>query len=65
MSGDQGAVAGLSSAAVGAGWVVAPLMGGVIYDAIGITAPFWIALAGALGMIAYAMLSKGLKAAVV
>ncbi|MFZ4121679.1 MAG: MFS transporter [Caulobacterales bacterium] len=59
---EQGAVAGLVVAANGAGFVVSPLVGGVAYDALGMTAPLWLSLVLSVAMIWFALQSKRLAA---
>ena len=61
---DQGTAAGLANAVGGAGWVVAPLLGGFMYDAIGMTAPYWINAGVASVLIAFAYRSRRLRAAI-
>jgi len=60
---EQGAVAGLVVAANGTGFIIAPLTGGVLYDAIGPIAPLVVACAVLAAMTAYAVVSRSLKAA--
>lgn len=62
---EQGAAAGLVGAVSGAGFIVSPLLGGVAYELIGITAPFWIAALLLAAMFAFVWRSKRLKYAIV
>lgn len=62
---EQGAAAGLVVAANGAGFVISPLLGGVVYEQIGITAPLWIAVAILAGMFVFVWRSRRLRHAVI
>jgi MFS family permease len=62
---EQGASAGLVVAANGAGFVFSPLLGGVVYEQIDLTAPLWIALALLAAMFVFVWRSRRLKHAVV
>jgi MFS family permease len=61
---EQGAAAGLVVAANGAGFVFSPLLGGVVYERVGINAPLIIAVALLLAMLAFALVSRRLRSAV-
>lgn len=58
---EQGAAAGLIVASNGAGFVFSPLLGGVVYERVGITAPLWIAFALLAAMLAFVLLSRRLR----
>jgi len=58
---EQGSVAGLVVAANGAGFIVSPLLGGVVYDAVGHTAPYWLMMALLGSMTAFALASRRLR----
>ena len=60
----QGAVAGLLTAVIGAGFIVSPVAGVALYEWSGPT-PFVICAALCLGLLFYAMWSRALKRAVV
>ncbi len=61
---EQGAAAGLVVAANGAGFVFSPLLGGVVYERLGINVPLYITLALLAAMLAFALLSRRLRDAV-
>lgn len=58
---EQGAAAGLVVATNGAGFVFSPLVGGVAYERISMTAPLLFALATLLVMTAFALMSRRLR----
>lgn len=58
---EQGAAAGLVTAANGAGFVLSPLLGGVVYERVSITAPLYILIVLLGAMTAFALLSKRLN----
>lgn len=62
---EQGITAGLVVAINGAGFVFSPVAGGVAYDYLGMDAPLWISLALLIAMLAFALMSRRLKSAVV
>lgn len=62
---EQGAVAGLVVASNGAGFVFSPLLGGVVYETAGITAPLWIATALLAAMTAFSLVSRRLRNTVI
>lgn len=61
---EQGAAAGLVVAVNGAGFVFSPLLGGVVYETVGIEAPLIITVVILLGMTAFALRSRRLRNAV-
>jgi MFS family permease len=62
---EQGAAAGLVVAVNGGGFIVAPLLGGVAYEQIGLTAPLWITLALLAAMFVFAQRSRRLRHAII
>jgi MFS family permease len=58
---EQGAAAGLVVAANGFGFVISPLLGGVVYASLGHTIPAWICVAVLIAMAAFAWRSRRLK----
>jgi MFS family permease len=58
---EQGASAGLVVAATGAGFVFSPLLGGMVYERLGINAPLLITLALLAAMFAFALMSRRLR----
>jgi MFS family permease len=58
---EQGAAAGLVVAANGAGFVFSPLIGGVVYETIGMNAPLIIVVALLAGMFLFALNSRRLR----
>jgi MFS family permease len=62
---EQGAAAGLVAGVSGAGFVFSPLLGGVVYEYVGINAPLWITLALLVAMFVFALRSRRLKHAIV
>jgi DHA1 family tetracycline resistance protein-like MFS transporter len=62
-SGAQGKVAGINTLALGVGLVLGPIAGTAIYQALGFTAPFWLAGAFALGIVVIAFAAARGKAA--
>jgi len=58
---EQGAAAGLVVAVNGAGFVFSPLLGGVVYERIGMNAPLIITLAILIAMCAFALTSRRLR----
>jgi MFS family permease len=61
---EQGSAAGLVVAANGAGFVFSPLIGGVVYENIGMNAPLIIMLALLVAMLVFALRSRRLRNAV-
>jgi len=61
---EQGAAAGLVVAANGAGFVFSPLIGGVVYETVGMNAPLIIMLALLIAMMIFALRSRRLRHAV-
>lgn len=61
---EQGSAAGLVVAANGAGFVFSPLIGGVVYERVGMNAPLIITVALLLAMMAFALVSRRLRNAV-
>lgn len=61
---EQGSAAGLVVAANGAGFVFSPLLGGVVYETVGMNAPLMIVLALLIGMMIFALRSRRLRDAV-
>ncbi len=59
---EQGAAAGLVVAVNGAGFVFSPLVGGVVYETVGMNAPLIITVALLLAMFAFALVSRRLRA---
>jgi MFS family permease len=62
---EQGAAAGLVVAANGAGFVFSPLVGGVVYETVGMNAPLIVALALLALMLAFTLMSRRLRGAAV
>jgi MFS family permease len=62
---EQGAAAGLVVAINGAGFIFSPVLGGVAYERLGITAPLIITIALLMAMAAFALMSRRLRDAVV
>jgi MFS family permease len=62
---EQGAAAGLVVAMNGAGFIFSPLLGGVVYETVGMNAPLIIALALLLAMLVFALRSRRLRSAIV
>lgn len=60
---EQGSAAGLVVAANGAGFIFSPLIGGVVYENVGMDAPLIIALVLLLCMMTFALRSRRLRAA--
>lgn len=58
---EQGAAAGLVVATNGAGFVFSPLIGGVVYERVGMNAPLLITVALLALMCAFALLSRRLR----
>ncbi|OQW60622.1 MAG: hypothetical protein A4S17_10060 [Proteobacteria bacterium HN_bin10] len=58
---EQGSAAGLVVAANGAGFVFSPLIGGVVYETVGMNAPLLIAFAILVAMMAFALRSRRLR----
>jgi len=58
---EQGAAAGLVVAANGAGFVFSPLIGGVVYETVGMNAPLVIMLALLIAMMIFAVRSRRLR----
>jgi MFS family permease len=58
---EQGAAAGLVVAVNGAGFVFSPLVGGVVYERVGMNAPLFITVALLLAMLVFALLSRRLR----
>jgi MFS family permease len=61
---EQGSAAGLVVAANGAGFVFSPLIGGVVYETVGMNAPLIIMLVVLVGMMIFALRSRRLRDAV-
>ncbi len=61
---EQGAAAGLVVAINGAGFVFSPLLGGVVYQHVGMNAPLYITVALLLAMTAFAMRSQRLHSVI-
>jgi MFS family permease len=61
---EQGSAAGLVVAANGAGFVFSPLIGGVVYETVGMNAPLIIMLALLVAMMVFALRSRRLRDAV-
>lgn len=61
---EQGAAAGLVVAANGAGFVFSPLIGGVVYETVGMNAPLIIALTLLIAMMVFALRSRRIRDAV-
>jgi MFS family permease len=61
---EQGAAAGLVVAANGAGFVFSPLVGGVVYEHVGMNAPLMITLALLAVMFVFALKSRRLRSVV-
>jgi len=60
---EQGSAAGLVVAANGAGFVFSPVIGGVIYETVGMNAPLIIMVALLTAMMVFALRSRRLRAA--
>ena len=58
---EQGAAAGLVVAINGAGFVFSPLLGGVVYENLGMNAPLYITVIILLGMLAFTLRSRRLR----
>jgi MFS family permease len=58
---EQGAAAGLVVAINGAGFVFSPLLGGVVYENLGMNAPLYITVVILLGMLAFTLRSRRLR----
>ncbi len=61
---EQGSAAGLVVAANGAGFVFSPLIGGVVYENVGMNAPLIIMLVLLVAMLAFALRSRRLRNAI-
>lgn len=61
---EQGTAAGLVVAVNGAGFIFSPLLGGVIYEQVGMNAPLIITVAILLAMLAFTLRSRRLRHAV-
>jgi MFS family permease len=61
---EQGAAAGLVVAVNGAGFIFSPMIGGVVYEHVGMNAPLFITLALLAAMFAFALTSRRLRSAV-
>ncbi|GIK49992.1 MAG: MFS transporter [Alphaproteobacteria bacterium] len=59
---EQGSAAGLVVAINGAGFIFSPLVGGVVYETVGMNAPLIIAVALLLVMFVFALVSRRLRA---
>ncbi len=59
---EQGAAAGLVVAVNGAGFVFSPLVGGVVYETVGMNAPLIITVALLVAMFVFALISRRLRA---
>lgn len=59
---EQGSVAGLIVGVSGAGFVLSPLAGGWLYDAVGKTAPLWLCFGIVVAMGLFAWRSRRLRA---
>jgi len=62
---EQGSAAGLVVAANGAGFVFSPLIGGVVYETVGMNAPLIIMLVLLVGMAIFALRSRRLRHAAI
>lgn len=62
---EQGAAAGLVVATNGAGFVISPLLGGVVYERVGMIAPLLITVALLIGMTVFALMSRRLRNVIV
>lgn len=62
---EQGAAAGLVVAINGAGFIFSPVLGGVAYEHLGMSAPLLITIALLIGMFSFAMVSRRLRNIVV
>jgi MFS family permease len=58
---EQGAAAGLVVASNGAGFIFSPLIGGVMYEHVGMNAPLYITVALLIAMIVFAARSRRLR----
>ncbi|MBX9745826.1 MAG: MFS transporter [Hyphomonadaceae bacterium] len=58
---EQGTAAGLVVAVNGAGFVFSPLLGGVVYEQLGMNAPLIVTVAILLAMLAFTLRSRRLK----
>jgi MFS family permease len=61
---EQGAAAGLVVAVNGAGFVFSPLIGGVVYERVGMNAPLIIAVIILAAMLAFSLVSRRLRSAI-
>lgn len=61
---EQGSAAGLVVAANGAGFVFSPLIGGVVYETVGMNAPLIITLILLISMVIFALRSRRIRDAV-
>lgn len=61
---EQGSAAGLVVAANGAGFVFSPLIGGVVYETVGMNAPLIIMLVLLIAMMVFALRSRRLRNAI-
>jgi MFS family permease len=61
---EQGTAAGLVVAVNGAGFVISPLLGGVVYEQLGMNAPLIVTVAILLSMLAFVLRSRRLRHAV-
>lgn len=60
---EQGALAGLVVAANGAGFVISPLAGNALYEAAGMDAPLWLAIAILSALALFAWRDRALRSA--
>jgi MFS family permease len=58
---EQGSAAGLVVAANGAGFVFSPLIGGVVYETVGMNAPLIIIMVLLVAMLTFALRSRRLQ----
>ncbi len=58
---EQGGLAGLVVAVNGAGFVISPLAGVTLYEAAGMHAPLWLAIAILVSMTLFALMSRRLR----
>jgi len=61
---EQGAAAGLVVAVNGAGFIFSPVIGGVVYEHVGMNAPLIITVGLLAGMCVFALMSRRLRGAV-
>lgn len=61
---EQGTAAGLVVAVNGAGFIFSPLLGGVVYENLGMNAPLLVTVAILLGMLAFVLRSRRLRGAI-